>query len=139
MVLTTLAVQKLPDISHTCDAQCWWGQAVTSNLNRGPASLESWPGGRCLLQFRHASAWIMPKLMSRPLPILSFLSVRYSTINLSSVVEVEDEVKLRPTVSRPVCLGVELPFGTHDHIFLFCLIIVGFLMFSTLSEERMGL
>jgi hypothetical protein len=52
---------------------------------------------------------------------------------------VEVEVKLRPTASRPVCLGVGLPTVTYDHIFLFCLTIVGFLMLSTLSDEKMGM
>jgi hypothetical protein len=51
----------------------------------------------------------------------------------------EVEVKSRPTVSRPVCLGVERPFGTYDQIFLFCLTIVGFLMLGIFSGERMGL
>jgi hypothetical protein len=53
--------------------------------------------------------------------------------------EYEVEVNLRPTVSRPVCLGVGLPFGAHDQIFVFCLTIAGFLMCGTLSDERMGL
>jgi hypothetical protein len=53
--------------------------------------------------------------------------------------EVEAEVKLRPEVSWPVCLGVRLPFGTYNYIFLFRLTSVGFLMLSTLSDERMGL
>jgi hypothetical protein len=49
------------------------------------------------------------------------------------------ELNLRPTVSRPVCLGVGLPSGAHDHTFIFCLTIAGFLMLGTLSHERMGL
>jgi hypothetical protein len=36
------------------------------------------------------------------------------------------EVKLQPTVSRQVCLGVGLPSGTHDQIF-FCFENCGFL------------
>jgi hypothetical protein len=49
------------------------------------------------------------------------------------------EVNVRPTVSRPVCLGVWLPSGAHDQIFVFCLTIAGFLMCGTLSDQRMGL
>jgi hypothetical protein len=42
--------------------------------------------------------------------------------------EVEVEVNLRPTVCRPVCLGVGLLSGTYAQIFLFCLTIVSFFM-----------
>jgi hypothetical protein len=51
----------------------------------------------------------------------------------------EVEIKLRPTVSRPVCLGVGFPSRAYDQIFVFCLKIAGFLMWGTLSEQRMGL
>jgi hypothetical protein len=34
-----------------------------------------------------------------------------------ALVEVEVEVDLRPTVSRPVCVGVGHPFGTRDQFF----------------------
>jgi hypothetical protein len=49
------------------------------------------------------------------------------------------QVHLRPTVSRPVCLGVRPPSGAYDQIFVFCLTIAGFLMWDTFSDERMGL
>jgi hypothetical protein len=53
--------------------------------------------------------------------------------------DVKAEVKMRPTVSRPVCLGVELSSGTLDQLVFFCLTIVGVLILDTLSGERMGL
>jgi hypothetical protein len=56
---------------------------------------------------------------------------------ISFVVEVE--VKLRPTVSRPVCFAVGLPSGTYDVMFVSCLTITDFLMWSILSDERMEL
>jgi hypothetical protein len=34
-----------------------------------------------------------------------------------SIAEAEVEVNLRPTVSRPVCLGARRPSGTHDQSF----------------------
>jgi hypothetical protein len=38
-------------------------------------------------------------------------------MGVRKVVEVEVEVNLQPTVSRPVCLGVRRPSGTRDQFF----------------------
>jgi hypothetical protein len=51
---------------------------------------------------------------------------------------IEVEVNLQPTVSRPVCHGVRLPFGARDQIFVFCLTVAAILLWGALSNERMG-
>jgi hypothetical protein len=48
------------------------------------------------------------------------------------------QVTLRPTVSRPVCLDVGISSGAHDQISFISLTIAGFLIWGTLSDERMG-
>jgi hypothetical protein len=61
--------------------------------------------------------------------------------NLSGT-EVEVELNLRPTVSRPVCLGVRHPSGTGDQFFFLLEIfftVAGLLFCSALSDERTGL
>jgi hypothetical protein len=61
----------------------------------------------------------------------------YGTHGLQSLthqVGSEVEVKL-----RPFCLGVVLPSEAHDQIFVFCLTVAGFLLWSALSDKRMGL
>jgi hypothetical protein len=50
----------------------------------------------------------------------------------------EAEVNLRRTISRPVRLGVRLPTGAHDQIWVFWQL-AGLLMWGALSDERMGL
>jgi hypothetical protein len=53
-----------------------------------------------------------------------------------SLTSVEVEVNLQPTVSQPVCLGVVLPSGTLEQIFVFCLTIADFLLWGALPDER---
>jgi hypothetical protein len=54
-------------------------------------------------------------------------------------IKTEVEVNLQPIVSRPVCLGVGILSGAHDQIYFTSLTIEGFLIWCTLSDERMGL
>jgi hypothetical protein len=52
---------------------------------------------------------------------------------------VESSLMLRPTVSRPVFLGIKHPSGAYDQIFITCVTVAVFFLWGAFSDERSGL
>jgi hypothetical protein len=59
------------------------------------------------------------------------LDIQLTLLSLSLV--------LRPTVSRPVCLGTKRPSGAYDQIFITCVTVTVLFSWIALSDERSGL
>jgi hypothetical protein len=73
------------------------------------------------------------------LPFFSPPTTRRATVEVfdpaSTWVAVESSLMLRPTVSRPVCLGIKHPSGAYDQIFITDRVVC-LLMRGALSDER---
>jgi hypothetical protein len=80
-----------------------------------------------------------------PFPICSFDEFAVSFRKFNSIIPLEIEVQiktkvtLRPTVSRPVYLGIKHPSGGRRPDFYYCQTVVGFWTCGVLSDERTGL
>jgi hypothetical protein len=53
--------------------------------------------------------------------------------------ELSLSLMLRPTISRPVCLGAKHPSAAYDQIFITCVTVTVLFLYGALSDERSGL
>jgi hypothetical protein len=82
------------------------------------------------------AGWVISKCSQVRMPIVKHHVVPkllncYRLLSLS--------LMLRPTVSRPVCLGIKHPFGAYDQIFITCVTVTVLFLWGDLSDERSGL
>jgi hypothetical protein len=55
------------------------------------------------------------------------------------VTDLSLSLMLRPTVSRPVCLGIKHPTGAYDQIFITYVTVTVLFLWGALSDDRSGL
>jgi hypothetical protein len=79
----------------------------------------------------------MNSSMSAYLSLLQLLNPPSSI--LCGTHSLEFSFMLRPTVSRPVSLGIKHPFGAYDQIFVTCVTVTVLILWGALSDERTGL
>jgi hypothetical protein len=86
-----------------------------------------------------------PALTQHPVKGICTLRTPHASYMFTEIHKVKVKVKviLRPTVSRPVHLGVRPPSGDRDQFFflleIFFSTVTGLLFCSALSDERTGL
>jgi hypothetical protein len=76
------------------------------------------------------------------IPFLQFLlsHLRISSQETPSIlILLSLSLMLRPTVSRPVCLGAKHPSGAYDHIFITCVTVTVLFLWGALSDEMSGM
>jgi hypothetical protein len=89
------------------------GLHVKQTVQRG-----IWVPTQNILQDREKALKTLNRMdRSHDLQDANWLLSRSPASNTRTVILVEVEVNLRPTVSRPVCLGVRHPSGTRDQFF----------------------
>jgi hypothetical protein len=82
----------------------------------------------------------MPQTAATVIGISNYTDIYYPVItDCTDVGWIELSFMLRPTVSRPVCLGIKHPFGAYDQIFIICMTITVLFLWGALSDKKTGL
>jgi hypothetical protein len=100
-----------------------------------------------LLKILPFTLYTIPLLVQASPRQITYLMLQQQQLNnLNTLSTLSLSLMLRPTVSRPVCLGMKHPSGAYDQFFFFfvrnteCVLTVSFLIpCVALSDERMGL
>jgi hypothetical protein len=76
-------------------------------------------------------------LYKQQLHLYGTITPNSSSISRQSISQ-SVSLTLRPTVSRPVSLGIKSPSGAYDQIFITVGQLRGFLMWAALSDKKTG-